>query len=131
MVEVINKSIGRRKSAIAQVELRNGSGKLIINGTEGSKYMQHNPKVVYAIQYPLKILGLEESFDIIVKCKGGGLTGQSEAIKLGIARSLCKLNTTHRSLLKSHGLLTRNARVKERKKYGLKKARKAPQFSKR
>ena len=78
-----------------------------------------------------KILNLEKQFDIIVLAKGGGITGQAEAIQLGVARLLCKMKTQNRTLLKANGLLTRDARVKERKKYGLRKARKAPQYSKR
>lgn len=124
-------SIGRRKAAIAKVKLINGSGKILINKKEGTKYMQYNPKAIYTIQSPLLILGLEENFDIIVETSGGGITGQSEAIRLGLARELCKIDIKNRSILKSKGFLKRNAQCKERRKYGLKKARKAPQFSKR
>jgi len=87
---------------------------------------------IYNITQPiLKKLNLENQFDIIVLVKGGGLTGQTDAIKLGVARLICKMNPQNRSILKPFGLLTRDARIKERKKYGLRKARKAPQYSKR
>ena len=123
---------GRRKSAIAQVELiSGGTGKITINGKEGTAYMQYNPTALDSIQGPLDTLGLEDSYDTLVKCSGGGLTGQAEAIQLGIAKALCKMKSSNRYPLKSEGFLTRNSLRKERKKYGLKKARKAPQFSKR
>jgi small subunit ribosomal protein S9 len=80
---------------------------------------------------PLKILNLEKQFDIITIVRGGGITGQANSIQLGIARLLCKMEKQNRILLKPHGFLTRDARIKERKKYGLRKARKAPQYSKR
>ena len=80
---------------------------------------------------PLKKLQLENQFDIIVLVKGGGLTGQTDAIQLGVARLICKIDPANRTILKPFGLLTRDARIKERKKYGLRKARKAPQYSKR
>jgi small subunit ribosomal protein S9 len=123
---------GRRKSAVAQVELLSGgTGKIIINGHEATNYLQYNPKTLSAIQGPLVALGLEESYDVTIKCSGGGLAGQADAIKLGIAKSLCKMKAANREPLKAQGYLTRNSLCKERKKYGLKKARKAPQFSKR
>lgn len=130
-IKLNENSIGRRKSAIAKVKLINGSGKILINNKEGTKYMQYNPKMIYTIQSPLLILGLEENFDTIITASGGGLSGQSEAIRLGLARELCKIDIENRSILKSKGFLKRNAQCKERRKYGLKKARKAPQFSKR
>jgi Ribosomal protein S9 len=80
---------------------------------------------------PIKKLNLENQFDIIVLVRGGGLTGQTSAIQLGVARLICKMDPQHRPILKPFGLLTRDARIKERKKYGLRKARKAPQYSKR
>lgn len=129
--KVFIRSIGKRKNAIAKVKLIEGNGKIVINDINGNKYMQYNSNLLYIIQSPLKVLNLAEDFDIVVNCKGGGLSGQADAIKLGVARSLCKLSIINRPLLKRHGFLTRNAKVKERKKYGLKKARKAPQFSKR
>nr|AEQ94242.1 ribosomal protein S9 [Eutreptia viridis] len=124
-------SIGRRKRANSLVKLIEGNGKILVNNKEGSKYFQYNPKLIYMILLPLTTLEVQDTFDIIVKVSGGGLNGQAEAIKLGVSKALCELNDTNRTKLKIKGLLTRNAKVKERKKYGLKKARKSPQFSKR
>ena len=122
---------GRRKCAVAQVKLVPGTGQLTINGRPGVPYLQYNPAYLWAVQGALDTLGLEHKYYTIVKTKGGGLTGQAEAIKLGMARALCTIDTSHRHPLKTEGYLTRNPLRKERKKYGLKKARKAPQFSKR
>jgi small subunit ribosomal protein S9 len=124
-------AIGRRKEAVAQVILQIGTGKLIINKKEGKEYLQNNLSYLQKITNPLNLLGIENSFDIYVKTKGGGLTGQTDAIILGIARALTTLSTENRKILKTAGLLKRDARKIERKKYGLKKARKASQFSKR
>lgn len=129
--KVISYGIGRRKEAIAQVFLTLGSGKLIINQKEGNSYLQNNINYLQKINNPFILLGLENNFDLIIKANGGGLTGQTDAILLGISRALTKLNEANRKILKPAGLLTRDARVIERKKYGLKKARKAGQFSKR
>jgi len=122
---------GRRKAAIARVQLIPGSGKLTINGLPGESYLQFSPNYIRITYGPLKILGLNKEYDIVVNAKGGGLTGQADAIRLGVARALCDINPDHRTILKSEGYLTRDARIKERRKYGLRKARKAPQFSKR
>ena len=122
---------GRRKSSVAKVRLVPGSGKLTINGLPGELYLQFSPNYLRISFAPLKTLGLTEEYDIYVQTKGGGLTGQADAIRLGIARALCTINPDNRYMLKSQGLLTRDARIKERKKYGLRKARKAPQYSKR
>jgi small subunit ribosomal protein S9 len=124
-------AIGRRKEAVAQVILQIGTGKLIINKKDGKEYLQNNLSYLQKITNPLNLLGIENSFDIYVKTKGGGLTGQTDAIILGIARALTTLSTENRKILKTAGLLKRDARKIERKKYGLKKARKASQFSKR
>ena len=123
--------IGRRKQAVARVWLKPGTGNVIINNISGEKYLQYSTSYLDSIWSPLQILSLENQFDIIAIVKGGGLTGQTDAIKLGVARLLCKMESQNRSLLKPYGLLTRDARIKERKKYGLRKARKAPQYSKR
>jgi small subunit ribosomal protein S9 len=124
-------AIGRRKEAIAQVILQIGNGKLIINKKDGKEYLQNNLSYLQKITNPLNLLGIENNFDIHVKTKGGGLTGQTDAIILGIARALTNLSNDNRKILKTAGLLKRDARKIERKKYGLKKARKASQFSKR
>lgn len=122
---------GRRKSAIARVRLVPGTGQLIINKRPGEEYLQFNPGYLMSTKAPLEVLGLENDYDILVNVKGGGLTGQADAIRLGVARALCELAPENRKPLKVEGYLTRDPRAKERKKYGLKKARKAPQFSKR
>lgn len=122
---------GRRKSAIAKVRLIPGSGQLIINGLPGESYLQFSPNYLRISYAPLKVLGLKNEYDIHVKTEGGGLTGQANAIKLGVARALCHINPSNRQMLKSEGYLTRDSRIKERRKYGLRKARKAPQYSKR
>nr|YP_009315404.1 Ribosomal protein S9 [Yamadaella caenomyce]SCW23859.1 Ribosomal protein S9 [Yamadaella caenomyce] len=122
---------GRRKASIARVRLVPGSGKLIINGKPGESYLQFSPNYIRITYGPLHTLGLNDEYDILVKAQGGGLTGQADAIRLGVARALCCINPDNRSALKADGHLSRDARVKERRKYGLRKARKAPQFSKR
>ena len=122
---------GRRKRATARVFLVPGEGNIVINKVPGEKYLQYNVTYLNTIWAPLKEVNLDKQFDIVVLVKGGGLTGQAEAIQLGVARLLCKMNPENRPVLKPFGFLTRDARIKERKKYGLRKARKAPQYSKR
>jgi small subunit ribosomal protein S9 len=123
--------IGRRKQAVARVFLTPGTGNVTINNVPGEKYLQYNAVYLDTIWAPLQVLGLDKQLDITVIVKGGGLTGQADAIKLGVARLLCKMENQNRVSLKPYGFLTRDARIKERKKYGLRKARKAPQYSKR
>ena len=123
--------LGKRKQAVARVFLIPGEGNLIINKVSGNKYLQYNDNYLSTVWAPLKALNLEKQFDIVTLVKGGGLTGQAQAIQLGVARQLCKIDNQNRSILKPFGLLTRDSRVKERKKYGLRKARKTPQYSKR
>ena len=122
---------GRRKTSVARVRLTPGKGEIIINGRPGDHYLNFNPAYISAVKAPLKTLGLSESYDVLVNVYGGGLTGQSDAIKQGAARALCDLSLDNRKPLKVEGHLSRYPRAKERRKYGLKKARKAPQFSKR
>ncbi|KAK1407511.1 hypothetical protein QVD17_39127 [Tagetes erecta] len=122
---------GRRKCAIARVVIQEGTGKFIINYRDAKEYLQGNPLWLQYIKIPLATLGYETSYDVFVKAHGGGLSGQAQAISLGIARALLKVSEDHRKPLRKEGLLTRDARTVERKKPGLKKARKAPQFSKR
>lgn len=129
--KVIYSGTGRRKTSIARVQIIPGSGKLIINGLPGESYLQFSPNYLRISCAPLNVLGLSKEYDTYVKTEGGGLTGQADAIRLGLARALCSINPENRLMLKSEGLLRRDARVKERKKYGLRKARKAPQYSKR
>ena len=123
--------IGKRKQSVARVFLVPGTGNIVINNRPGEKYLQYNLSYLNNIWAPLQILNLEKQFDIITIVRGGGITGQASSIQLGIARLLCKMEKQNRILLKPHGFLTRDARIKERKKYGLRKARKAPQYSKR
>lgn len=129
--ETIYFGTGHRKEAIARVRLIPGSGKSIINGIPGETYLQFSPNYLRISKSPLHSLGLENKYDMFVTATGGGLTGQTEAIRLGLSRALCKITPENRTVLKFEGYLTRDARKVERKKYGLKKARKAPQFSKR
>jgi len=135
MVELVfqkdNIGLGKRKQATARVFLVPGEGNLIINKVSGDKYLQYNDTYLNLVWSPLEKLSLDKNFDVIALVKGGGLTGQASAIQLGIARLLCKIDKENRSILKPFGFLTRDSRIKERKKYGLRKARKAPQYSKR
>ena len=126
-----NIGIGKRKKSIARVFIFPGTGNLIINKKNGNKYFQYNDTSLNNIWFPLEKLNLTNQFDIIAFVNGGGLTGQSQAIQLGVARLLWKNHPEYRKTLKSFRLLTRDSRIKERKKYGLRKARKAPQYSKR
>ncbi|HYZ54919.1 MAG TPA: 30S ribosomal protein S9 [Streptosporangiaceae bacterium] len=122
--------IGRRKEAIARVRIIPGSGRWQINGRALEAYF---PNKVHQqiVSEPLATLGAENQFDVIARIAGGGVTGQAGALRLGVARALTLIDAENRPALKKAGFLTRDARVKERKKYGLKKARKAPQYSKR
>ena len=121
---------GRRKSSVARVYLVPGTGVITINGRDIDEYLGlETLKVV--VRQPLVATETEGKFDAIVTVKGGGYTGQAGAIRHGIARALLQANSEFRPTLKSSGFLTRDPRMKERKKYGLKKARRAPQFSKR
>ena len=126
-----NIGLGKRKQAIARVFIIPGEGNLIINKLSGNKYLQYNDTYLMAVWAPLKALNLDKQFDVIASVNGGGLTGQAQAIQLGVARQLCRMDSQHRSVLKPFGFLTRDSRITERKKYGLRKARKAPQYSKR
>ena len=121
---------GRRKNAIARVRLTEGSGKITINGKDIEEFFGMETLKVIARQ-PLTVTNTAAKYDVIAKVTGGGFTGQAGAIRHGIARALNEANAEFRPALKSNGFLTRDPRMKERKKYGLKKARKAPQFSKR
>lgn len=126
-----NIGLGKRKQAIARVFLIPGEGNLLINKLPGDKYLQYNDTYLNTVWAPLEKLNFEKQFDIVALVTGGGLTGQAEAIQLGVARLLCTMDKENRPILKPFGFLTRDSRIKERKKYGLRKARKAPQYSKR
>ena len=123
-------ALGRRKRSVAKVTLTNGTGKITVNGKDIKDYMPYETLVMDLIQ-PLELTDTLKKFDIEINVKGGGFSGQTGAIRLGIARALMLVNGENRPVLKTSGMITRDARIKERKKYGLKKARRAPQFSKR
>ena len=121
---------GRRKNAIARVRIMEGNGKITINGKDINEFFGlETLKVI--VRQPLTVTNTTAKYDVICTVKGGGFTGQAGAIRHGIARALNEANSEYRPSLKTNGFLTRDPRMKERKKYGLKKARKAPQFSKR
>ena len=121
---------GRRKKSIARVKLMPGNGKITVNGVDVTEYFtQETLRVI--LSQPLEAVNALTKFDIIAKVQGGGFSGQAGALRLGIARALVEADEENKSSLRTLGYLTRDSRVKERKKYGLKKARKAPQFSKR
>jgi small subunit ribosomal protein S9 len=123
--------VGRRKEATARVRISSGSGKFTVNEKEAPQYFTRMGDL-NEITLPLQATGQEAaSYDITVKVKGGGVSGQSDAVKLGLARALIKMNPEWNSAMRKGGLLTRDARVKERKKPGLKRARKAPTYTKR
>ena len=121
---------GRRKSSVARVYLRAGKGTITINGRAFEDYIP-SAAVRLDVLQPLELTETTEKFDILVNVFGGGITGQAGAIRLGITRALMEVNPDYRAILKPAGMVTRDSRAKERKKYGLKKARRAPQFSKR
>lgn len=129
---------GRRKRSIAQIRMVGGTGKITVNGQDVNDYMPY-ATLVMDLKQPLVVTNNENRFDIDVTVKGGGFSGQTGAIRLGITRALMAFDantdqssdTAYRKILKVNGFVTRDPRVKERKKYGLKKARRAPQFSKR
>ena len=121
---------GKRKCAIARVRLYPGEGNIIVNG----KFLNEAfPPLVlqHRIREPLEVSDTTDKFNVVVKIAGGGISGQADAIRHGIARALVVSDESRRRLMRQHGLLTRDSRVKERKKYGLKRARKAPQYTKR
>jgi small subunit ribosomal protein S9 len=121
---------GRRKSSIARVRLVPGTGVVTINKRDLNEYFGYE-LLIREVKRPLATAGVEGKYDVIVRVNGGGFTGQAGAIRHGISRALLKVDETFRPALKSEGFLTRDSRMKERKKYGLKAARKSPQFSKR
>ena len=128
-MEVVN-ALGRRKSAIARVYVSEGTGKITINKRELAQYFPSSI-LQYVVKQPLTTLGVEEKYDIKVNLYGGGFTGQSQALRLAIARALVKINAEDKKALRGQGFLTRDAREVERKKPGRPKARRRFQFSKR
>ncbi len=123
-------AIGRRKRSVAKVTLTPGKGTITVNGKDVKDYMPYETLVMDLVQ-PLELVDQKDKFDVTIVVKGGGFSGQTGAIRLGITRALMLANSENRPALKEAGMVTRDARIKERKKYGLKKARRAPQFSKR
>ncbi|MCF6294562.1 MAG: 30S ribosomal protein S9 [Flavobacteriaceae bacterium] len=128
-MEVIHK-IGRRKTAVARIYVSKGKGNITINKKELNTYFP-TATLQYKVNQPLVLTNNEKNFDIKVSVFGGGMTGQAEAVRLAISRAMCELDEENRSVLKPEGLLTRDPRMVERKKFGQKKARKKFQFSKR
>ncbi|MFI5196129.1 MAG: 30S ribosomal protein S9 [Chitinophagales bacterium] len=123
-------AVGRRKEAVARIYLNKGTGNIMVNDKEYKAYFP----IMYLqnqVELPLKTVDVQSSFDIIVNVQGGGPKGQAEAIKMGIARILCEVNPEYRTILKKEGLMTRDSRMVERKKFGKRKARRSFQFSKR
>ncbi len=123
-------AVGRRKRSTANVILTKGTGKITVNGVDVKNYLPYETLILDLMQ-PLELTENKDKYDVIVNVKGGGFSGQTGAIRLGIARALLLANGENREVLKSNKMIKRDPRSKERKKYGLKKARRAPQFSKR
>ena len=130
MANVQYRGTGRRKSSVARVILTPGTGNFVINGKEAREYLASDV-LNMIVNQPLELTNTKDKFDVTVNVYGGGYSGQAGAIRHGVARALLSVNPEFRAPLKAAGLLTRDPRMKERKKYGLKAARRAPQFSKR
>jgi small subunit ribosomal protein S9 len=128
-MEVIN-TLGRRKTAVARIYLKEGQGIITVNGREFKNYFP-TPILQFKVTEPFEVTNNQGKYDVKVNLDGGGIRGQAEALALAIARALCEINADHRSPLKAKGLLMRDPRMVERKKFGQKKARKRFQFSKR
>jgi len=128
-MEVIHK-IGRRKTAVARIYLSEGSGTITVNKREFTNYFT-TATLQYKVKQALTLTENENNFDVKVNVYGGGITGQAEAVRMAIARAICEVNSENRAIVKPEGLLTRDPRMVERKKFGQKKARKRFQFSKR
>nr|WP_299073915.1 30S ribosomal protein S9 [uncultured Allomuricauda sp.] len=128
-MEVVHK-IGRRKTAVARVYVSEGKGNITVNKRDLKDYFT-TATLQYKVKQPFALTENEDSYDVKVNVYGGGITGQAEAVRLALSRALCEINEEHRIVLKPEGLLTRDPRMVERKKFGQKKARKKFQFSKR
>ncbi|HEX5000956.1 MAG TPA: 30S ribosomal protein S9 [Bacteroidia bacterium] len=126
----ITHTIGRRKTSVARVYIQPGNGVVLVNKKDYTQYFPTLP-LQYIVKQALELTNNGDKFDITVNVDGGGITGQAQAIRLGISRALVQMNEEHKAVLKSHGLMTRDPRMVERKKPGQKKARKRFQFSKR
>ena len=121
---------GKRKGSVAKVRLVPGKGEIKVNARDFNEYFSREAVKMMIVE-PLQLTGTENAYDVIASIDGGGLSGQAGALRHGISKALLEVNEDYRSILKKAGFLTRDSRIKERKKYGLKKARKKPQFSKR
>ncbi len=130
MAQALYRGTGRRKTAVARVRLLPGDGRITVNGRDFKEFFPR-PAYQITVNAPLQLLEVGDRYDVVAEVKGGGLTGQADAVRHGIARALAEESQDSRGQLKAAGMLTRDARAVERKKYGLKKARKRPQFSKR
>lgn len=128
---ILSTGVGRRKSSSALVKIIPGNGEIFINKQAGLDYFNSSSQSLSSCRIPLEIFQDENSYNLLIDVSGGGIQGQTQAIKLAVANAVSKLDSTKRIKLRSLGLLSRDTRVKERKKYGLKKARKASQYSKR
>jgi small subunit ribosomal protein S9 len=130
MAKPLVQATGRRKSSVARVRLYAGTGEISLNGRALDNYFPH-AALRQRVLEPLRAVEVEGQYDVVAKLEGGGTTGQSDALRLGIARALVEIDPEHRPTLKRGGMLSRDSRRVERKKYGLRKARRAPQFTKR
>jgi small subunit ribosomal protein S9 len=130
MAKPLVQTVGRRKASTARVQLRDGTGLMSLNGRPLEDYFPNMAQRIRILE-PMRTAGVEGRYDVTARLEGGGLTGQSDALRLGIARALIGVEPELRPILKKAGMLTRDSRIVERKKYGLKKARRAEQFTKR
>jgi small subunit ribosomal protein S9 len=130
MPEPLAQSVGRRKTSVVRVRLTDGTGAMSLNGRPLEVYFPSMAQRLRILE-PMRMAGFEGRYDITATLEGGGLNGQTDALRLGIARALCEIHPDVRRTLKRAGMLTRDARAVERKKYGLRKARRAPQYTKR
>lgn len=128
--QVVYSATGKRKESIARVKLFPGEGKIMVNSRDFKEYFKRE-SLITIITEPFRLTNTENAYDIIADLSGGGISGQAGALRHSISKALLEINEEYRPILKREGFLTRDSRVKERKKYGLKKARKKPQFSKR
>lgn len=128
---ILKEAVGRRKTSIATVKIRPGKGRIFINNRSSKDYLGNRGALEMMILQPLELTGNADKYDIIAKAVGGGISSQAGAIRHGLSKALLALNEENKSTLKTNGLLTRDSRIKERKKYGRKRARKRFQFSKR
>jgi len=127
---VVYSATGKRKQSVARVRLVPGKGKILVNSRDFKEYFKRE-SLITIITEPLKLTDTENAYDIMVDLSGGGVSGQAGALRHGISKALLEINEDYKPILKKEGFLVRDSRIKERKKYGLKKARKKPQFSKR